>query len=121
MRFARVIAIALILCGTPIAAADALAWGPTTQLIAPTTGAATREIIIPEGLGSSLQLTGVLADGEAITLQRWNGSAWEQLKIDGADAKSLTSTNHIISMYGAMSIRLNKPATASAAGVDWVR
>jgi len=97
------------------------AWGPGEVLITPTTAAATKEFNAPEGLGSSLQLTGVLGAGESITLQRWTGTAWEQLKIDGADAKSLSATNHIITMYGAMSIRINKPATAAAAGVDWRR
>jgi len=104
-----------------LAATTALAWGPPKVLIAPTAEATTYEITIPEGLGSSLQLTGVLGEGESIVLQRWNGAAWEQLMIDGAAAKSLTSTNHIISMFGAMAVRISKPATAAAAGVDWRR
>jgi len=104
-----------------LAATSALAWGPNKVLIEPTTAAATYELIVPEGLGSSLQLTGSLGEGESITLQRYNGTSWEQLKIDGADAKSLTITNHIISMFGAMAVRISKPATAAAAGVDWMR
>lgn len=88
-------------------------------LIAPTTDEAAKTLDIPAGHASSLQLDGVLGADEAITLQRWNGTAWEQLKIDGEDAKSLTLTNHIITLYGGMYIRIHKPATAAAAGVTW--
>ena len=105
----------------PAVSGTCYAWGVSPVLIEPTTAEATKELIIPEGLGSSLQLTGVLGSGEYITLQRWNGTAWEQLKVDGADAKSLSSTNHVISIYGGLSIRIYKPVTAAAAGVDWRR
>ena len=117
-KIATILLTIWILHGTQI---PAMALGPVEILITPTTAAATKEIIVPEGLGSSLQLTGVLIGGESVTLQRWNGTAWEQLKVDGADAKSLSSTNHLITLYGAMAIRINKPATVAAAGVDWRR
>lgn len=115
------LAITILLLINLLAATAAVAWGPAKTLIAPTTEAATYILTVPEGLGSSLQLTGVLGEGESITMQRHNGTDWEQLKIDGADAKSLSSANHLISMYGAMYIRISKPVTAAAAGVDWRR
>lgn len=109
----------------PIAA---MAWGPTKSLISPTTAAATYTLNVPEGLGSSLQLVGTLAGAEEIVLERcvtWTDestcAAWETLAIGGSTVAGLSATNHVITMYGAMHIRLNKPTTAAAAGVDWQR
>lgn len=117
----RRISATILLIAVLAGAGSAFAWGPVVTLIEPTTAAATKEFVAPEGLGSSLQLTGVLGVGETITLQRYNGTTWEALKIDGSDAPSLSSTNHIITIYGAMAVRLSKPETAAAAGVEWRR
>lgn len=107
---------------------QAMAWGPNETLIAPTKSAATKELVVPEGLGSSLQLVGTLSGAEEITLQRcitWTDestcASWETMEIGGSTVTGLSDTNHVITMYGAMRVRIYKPTTAAVAGVDWQR
>ena len=110
-----------------LATGSALAFSHRT-IIKPDTAAATYEIGANGAVNSSLQLLGALSGDEEITLQRcvtWTNSttcaSWETLEIDGSAVSGLSDTNHIITLYGGARLRVNKPETAAAAGVEWVQ
>ncbi len=53
---------------------------------------------------------------EEITLEYHNGDAWVGMKIEGEDV-TLTADTNILTVYGPMTFRVNKPVTANAVGV----
>jgi len=61
-------------------------------------------------------LSGVLAADEEITFQYFDGDNWIDMKETGTNIVLSADTN-IVSIYAPLTIRVNKPATASAAGV----
>lgn len=79
------------------------------------TGAFTRTIKCNKG--TTFQLIGTLGALENITFEQPDGSGgWNDIYID-SDQILISSTNTIVSVAFPALIRVNKPATAAAAGI----
>lgn len=82
------------------------------------TAAATRSIKCNKGF--SFQLLGELGVGESITFEQPDGAGgWFTSKIGGTEV-ALTADNTIVTVAHPVLIRVNKPITVAAAGVQLV-
>lgn len=70
----------------------------------------------PPSVPITFVVSGTLAAGEEINFQYFDGTNWQNMK-SGGSSVSLSVDNNAISLYAPAAIRLNKPATASEAGV----
>lgn len=113
----------LLLCITIIlfSAGNLLA---SEAVIEPQTAAATGFVILKsKDVPATLELVGPIG-AEEITLERYvsgdfdDTGTWETWELDGSTVTGLTTTNHAITLYGPVMLRINKPDTgANAVGV----
>ena len=88
------------------------------MLIEPTLDAATA--ICTVKLGNTVQVQGTLDATEVIPIEIPDGAGgWNALYEDGT-AVELSSTNMQITASGSSRIRINKPVTLAAVGVDLI-
>lgn len=70
--------------------------------------------------GTTFQLTGTLGVGESITFEQPDGSGgWFTIKVGGTEVVLSADTTIVSVSYPAI-VRVNKPITVAAAGVQLV-